>query len=88
MVKLTDSQKETLNKLRAYYCRVLSEDPIDGSNFDCSILDLLKDDVVEQEFNHIHRFVENRVDKTSILAWRPENRTQWVIFGFIKATDG
>lgn len=61
MVKLTDKQKETLMRLRAYYCRVLSEDPVDGSNFDCSVLNMLEDVYVEQEFNHIHPFIENQV---------------------------
>lgn len=61
MVKLTNNQKEKLNDLRAYYCRVLAEDPIDGSTFDCTILDLLTDSIVENEFNQIHSFRKNQI---------------------------
>jgi len=61
MVKLTSEQKEVLMKLRVYYCTSLSEDPVDGSNFDCSVLNLLDDRVVQEELNHIHPLKENKL---------------------------
>jgi hypothetical protein len=51
MKKLTKEQKETLQKLRTYYCKEFSEDPVDGSNFDNAVLDLLGNHFVEEWMN-------------------------------------
>lgn len=45
-VMLTENQKETLQKLREWYCQNYSEDPIDGTNFDNAVLDALSNEAI------------------------------------------
>lgn len=50
-MKITDEQREVLQKLRSYYCQNFAEDQQDGSNFDCAVLDLLDDRAVEKQMD-------------------------------------
>lgn len=38
-----DDKEQVVQALRAFYCKFLCEDPIDGSKFDLLVLDKLKE---------------------------------------------
>lgn len=66
MLKLTENQKETLQKLREYYCKNFAEDPQDGSVFDGAVLACLSQGLVEYNIASTEKSVKENIQKTVV----------------------
>jgi hypothetical protein len=57
--------KEKIEIIRQYYLRTLVEDPMDGTDFDCLILDTLAD-LDHRDGNHLSDLLDRYVDAIEV----------------------